>query len=80
MLLPSGNPIKCHEEVSPLQPMVPPKRFDVFSPCLGDAQKVSMHSDFYLNSVILVIGSGSGSSIIVENTIIVAEVSTLPYY
>ena len=30
ILLPlSGNPIiKCHEEVSSLQPMIPPKRFD----------------------------------------------------
>ena len=32
MLLPSGNPIKCHEEVSSLQPMIPPKRFDIFFP------------------------------------------------
>ena len=35
MLLPSGNPFKCHEEVLYLQPMIPPKRFD-----MGDAQKV----------------------------------------
>ena len=28
------------EEVLYLQPMVPPKRFDIFSRCLGDAQKV----------------------------------------
>ena len=26
MLLPSGNPLKCHEEVFFLQPIVPPKR------------------------------------------------------
>ena len=32
MLLPSGNPFKCHEEVLYLQPMIPPKRFDVFPP------------------------------------------------
>ena len=32
MLLPSGNPFKCHEEVLYLQPMIPPsKSFDVFS-------------------------------------------------
>ena len=32
MLLPSGNPFKCHEEVSSLQPtMFPPKRFDTLS-------------------------------------------------
>ena len=40
MLLPSGNPIKCHEKVLSLQPiMFPPERFDIFPPCLGDAQK-----------------------------------------
>ena len=27
MLLPSENPIKCHEEVLSFQPMFPPKRF-----------------------------------------------------
>ena len=32
LLLPSGNPFKCHEEVLYifLQTMVPPKRFDIF--------------------------------------------------
>ena len=30
----------CDEEVVSLQPMIPPKRFDIFSPWLGDAQKV----------------------------------------
>ena len=41
MLLPSlGNPFKCHEEeVLYLQPLIPPKRFDIFSPRLGGAQK-----------------------------------------
>ena len=29
-LLPSGNPFKCHEEVLYLQPLIPPKRFDIF--------------------------------------------------
>ena len=32
MLLPSGNPIKYHEEVLLLQPMILPKCFDIFSP------------------------------------------------
>ena len=32
MLLPSGNPFKCHGEVLYLQPMIPPKRFDIFPP------------------------------------------------
>ena len=36
MLLPSGNPFKCHEKVLYfLQPMIPPKRFDIFSPDWG---------------------------------------------
>ena len=35
MLLPSGNPSKCHEEVLYLQPLIPPKRFDIFSPLTG---------------------------------------------
>ena len=35
MLLPSGNPFKCHEEVLYLQHMIPPKRFDIFPPDRG---------------------------------------------
>ena len=35
MLPPSGNPFKCHEEVLNLQPMIPPKRFDIFPPDWG---------------------------------------------
>ena len=35
MLFPSGNPFKCHEEVLYLQPLIPPKRFDIFSPDWG---------------------------------------------
>ena len=27
-----GNPFKCREEVLYLQPMIPPKRFDIFPP------------------------------------------------
>ena len=35
------NPFKCHEEVLYLQPLIPPtKRFDIFPPKPGDAQKV----------------------------------------
>ena len=33
------QPFKCHEEVLPLQPMIQPKRFDIFPP-VWDAQKV----------------------------------------
>ena len=32
MLSASGNLFKCHEEVLYLQPLIPPKRFDIFSP------------------------------------------------
>ena len=35
MLFPSGNPFKCHEEVLYLQPLIPPKRSDIFSPLTG---------------------------------------------
>ena len=34
MLFPSGNPFICHEEVLYLQPLIPPKRFDI-SPLTG---------------------------------------------
>ena len=31
-----SNPFKCHEDVLPLQPMIPPtKRFDIFFPLCG---------------------------------------------
>ena len=36
----SGNPFKCHEEVLYLQPLIQPKRSDMFSPLTGGAQKV----------------------------------------
>ena len=46
MLLPSGNPIKCHEEVLPVQPLfLPTKRFDMSPPRLGDSQKVWVRPD-----------------------------------
>ena len=35
MLSASGNLFKCHEEVLYLQPLVPPKRFDIFPPITG---------------------------------------------
>ena len=40
LLTQSENPFKCHEEVLYFQLLIPPKRFDIFSPRLGDAQKV----------------------------------------
>ena len=45
--IPSANPFKCHEEVLSLQPMIPPKRFDIFPPdweMLRRSRRVS--SDF----------------------------------
>ena len=50
MLLPSGISFKCHEEVLSSQPTIPPKRFDIFTLTMGDAQKVLMRSDLFLNS------------------------------
>ena len=41
MLLQSGNPFKCHEEVLYLQPMISPKRFDIFSPMTGGCSERS---------------------------------------
>ena len=32
MLSASGNLFECHEEVLYLQPLIPPKRFDIFPP------------------------------------------------
>ena len=34
-----GTRFKCHEELLYLQPLIPPKRFDIPPPLLGDAQK-----------------------------------------
>ena len=39
MLPPSGNPFKCHGEVLYFQPMIPPKRFDIFPPDWGMFRK-----------------------------------------
>ena len=33
------------------QPLIPPKRFDIFPHWLGDAQKVEARSDFSLNNI-----------------------------
>ena len=35
MLLPSGNPFKCRQEVLYFQPMIPSKRFDILPPDWG---------------------------------------------
>ena len=35
LLLPSGNPIKCHEDFLSLQPTIPPKLFGISPPLTG---------------------------------------------
>ena len=40
MLSASGNLFKCHEEILYLQPLIPPKRFDIFSPITGGCSEV----------------------------------------
>ena len=47
MLLPSGNPFKCHEEVFYLQAMIPPKRLDVFLPDWGYSEGLTAFRFFF---------------------------------
>ena len=47
MLLPSGNPFKCHEEVLYFQLLIPPKRFDIFSPRLGGSEGLGAFRLFF---------------------------------
>ena len=50
MLLPSGNPFKSYEEVLSLQPMIPPKRFDISPPDWGMLKRSRrVSSDFSSN-------------------------------
>ena len=67
MLLPSGNPFKCHEEVLYFQLLIPPKRFDffpltgVFSEGLGafrfffkhDKRRMRPQEECFVRSVVL---------------------------
>ena len=39
MLSASGNLFKCHEEVLYLQPLIPPKRFDIFPLITGECSE-----------------------------------------
>jgi len=48
MLLPSGNPFKCHEEVLYLQLLTPPKRFGIFSPLTGGCSEGLRAFNFFL--------------------------------
>ena len=47
MLLPSGNPFKCHGEVLYLQPMIPPKRYDIFPPDWGCSEGLDAFRFFF---------------------------------
>ena len=46
-LIPSGNPFKCHQEVFYLQSMISPKRFDIFSPCVGCSEGLDAFRFFF---------------------------------
>ena len=48
MLLLSENPLECHEEVLSLQPMILPKRFDIF-PLTGGCSEGLDAFSFYFN-------------------------------
>ena len=50
MLLPSGNQFRCHEEVLYLQPLIPPKRFDSFSPLTGRCSEGLDAFRFFVNT------------------------------
>ena len=50
----SGNPIKCHEVLS-LQPMIPPKRFDIFSLSRGCSEGLGAFRLFKTLSVATVL-------------------------
>ena len=45
MALPSGNPFKSHEDVLSLQPMIPPKRFDIPPLCGMLRRSRSVHKE-----------------------------------
>ena len=51
MLLPLENPFKFHEDVLSLQPMTPPKRFDISPPCVGCSQGLGAFRFFFKKKV-----------------------------
>ena len=52
MLLPLGNPFKCHEEVLSLQSMIPPKRFDIFPLTGGCSEGLDTFRVFFKHTLI----------------------------
>ena len=51
LLIPSGNPFECHEEGLYLQPMIPPKRFDIFPPDWWMLSRSRCVQIFLLNTI-----------------------------
>ena len=52
MLFPSGNPFKGHKEVLYLQPLIPPKRFDIFYPLTGGCSEGLRALGFSLKDIL----------------------------
>ena len=50
-LLSSGNPIKYHEEVSSVQLMIPPKRFDISPPVSGMLRRLICLQTLFLETI-----------------------------
>ena len=69
MLSASGNLFKCHEEVLYLQPLIPPKRFDIFSPITGGCslKNVKVGSEATITELL----HGIGSTVYITVTLIV---------
>ena len=44
-----GTRLKCHKEVLYLQPMIPPKRFDIFPPGWGTLRRSRRVQIFFIN-------------------------------
>ena len=59
MLLPSGNPFKCHEEVLYFQLLIPPKRFDIFFPLTGGCSEGLGAFRFFFKLLLLSVSSFS---------------------
>ena len=49
------RPFKCHEEVLSLQPMIPPKRFDIFPPVWGMRRGFRCVQIFFLKIISIMI-------------------------
>ena len=52
LIIPSGNDFECHLEVLYLQPMIPPKRFDLFPLTGGCSEGLDALVQIFLSSTI----------------------------